>query len=287
MNVHILADSACDLPLSFFKEENVTLIPLGVELNGQNYEDLVGIQPKEVYAAIKEGQTPKTSQASPLKMKEIFTELAKSGTPSLYVAFSSELSGTYQTSVMVANEVKEEYPGFKLSIIDSKGASMGYGLAVVKASELAKKGTPLPELEQAISAFCQNIEHLFTVDDLDFLAKGGRVSKASAFLGGLLNIKPLLDVENGKLIPREKIRGKKKVYRRIIELMNERGNGISTQTVAISHGDAEETAQEVKAMIEEAFQPKQVLINTIGAAVGSHSGPGTIAVFFSSEAETE
>ncbi|MFY4774312.1 DegV family protein [Metabacillus sp. RGM 3146] len=283
MNVHILADSACDLPLQFFKDENVTLIPLGVHVNGQEYEDLVAINPKEVYQAIKQGQTPKTSQASPLKLKEIFTDMAKKGTEGLYVAFSSELSGTYQTSVMVANEVKEEFPDFHLSIIDSKAASLGYGLAVVRAAELSAKGLPLAELEAKVKTFCKHIEHLFTVHDLDYLAKGGRVSKASAFVGGLLNIKPLLDVEDGKLIPLEKIRGKKKVFRRMIELMGERGKDLSQQTVAISHGDDEQTAAEVKEMIEEAFSPKKVIINPIGAAVGSHSGPGTIAVFFLNE----
>ena len=121
---------------------------------------------------------------------------------------------------------------------------------------------------------------LFTVEDLDYLAKGGRVSKASAFLGGLLNIKPILHVEDGKLVPIEKIRGKKKVYRRLVEMMKERGVDFTNQLVGISHADTEETAAEIKAMIQEELNPKEVFITSIGSAVGAHTGPGTIAIFF-------
>lgn len=127
------------------------------------------------------------------------------------------------------------------------------------------------------------MEHLFTVEDLDYLARGGRVSKASAFLGGLLNIKPLLHVEDGKLVPIEKIRGKKKLLRRMIEVAKERGKGFSGQTIAISHADNLETAEEVKGMLIEELGAKEVLISDIGAAIGSHTGAGTIALFFLNE----
>ncbi|HAQ08331.1 MAG TPA: fatty acid-binding protein DegV, partial [Bacillus bacterium] len=126
----------------------------------------------------------------------------------------------------------------------------------------------------------QHMEHLFSVDDLDHLAKGGRVSKASAFVGGLLNIKPLLNVEDGKLVPIEKIRGKKKLLRRIIEVMKERGEGMENQVIGISNADDEETALEMKDMIIQEFNSKDVIITSIGAAVGSHTGPGTVAIFF-------
>jgi DegV family protein with EDD domain len=126
----------------------------------------------------------------------------------------------------------------------------------------------------------QHMEHLFTVEDLEYLAKGGRVSKASAFLGGLLNIKPLLNVEDGKLVPLEKIRGKKKLHHRIIEVMKERGSRINEQIIGISHADNEETALEIRRMIEEEFHPKDVYISAIGSAIGAHTGPGTIAIFF-------
>lgn len=283
MTVHILADSASDLPIDFFETNSVSFIPLSVHIKGKDYQDLLTVQPKDVYNSMREGAVVKTSQASPLNLKELFTDLAKGKRSCLYVAFSSELSGTYQTAMMIRNEVVEEFPDFELKIIDTKCASLGLGLAVKYAVELAGNGTTLSELETSVKKYCTKIEHIFTVDNLDYLARGGRISKASAFVGGLLNIKPLLHVEDGKLVPLEKIRGRKKVFRRIIELMNERGKGLQHQTIAISHGDDIEAAQEMKSMIEEAFSPKEIYINMVGSVIGAHSGPGTLAIFFLNE----
>jgi DegV family protein with EDD domain len=281
MSIHILTDSGSDLPLSFFEDNpNTLLLPLGVHLDGNDYLDLETIEPKKVYDAMREGKAPKTSQVSPHRFKEVFTELAANKQPAVYIAFSSQLSGTYQTAMMIREEVLEEYPDFQLEIIDSKCASLGLGLVVKKAVELANKGTTFEELVETIKVYCLHMEHIFTVDQLEYLARGGRISKTSAFVGGLLNIKPLLHVEEGKLIPLEKIRGKKKVLRRIVELMEERGANLQNQTIAISHGDDEETALQLKQMIQEKFGCENFYIHMIGAAIGSHSGPGTIAVFF-------
>ena len=280
MQVKILADSACDLPKSFYEEHNVTLIPLNVHINGEEYEDVKTIDPKTVYDAIRSGIVPKTSQASPLLFEEIFTAMAENNEDGIYIAFSSELSGTYSTAVMILDQVKEKYPNFNLTIIDTKCASLGQGLIVMEAARLAAANVPKEEIVKDVKFRSVHMEHLFTVEDLDYLAKGGRVSKASAFLGGLLNIKPILNVENGKLVPIEKIRGRKKVFRRIIELMKERGSDLEQQVVGISHADDMETALKVKAMIEEEFHPKDVYISSIGSTVGAHTGAGTISIFF-------
>ncbi|MBD1380579.1 DegV family protein [Metabacillus arenae] len=280
MTVQILADSASDLPKEYFDEKNIILFPLRVHLENQDFEDQVTISSKKIFEAMRDGKSPKTSQVSPQTFKETFTELAKQEKSCLYVAFSSELSGTYQTAVMMANEVKEEYPNFHLSILDSKCASLGYGLAVMQAVKLANSGNALLEIEESVKEYSSHIEHIFTVDNLEYLARGGRISKASAFVGGLLNIKPLLHVEDGKLIPLEKIRGKKKVHKRIIELIEERSKGVQHEIIAISHGDDEQTATVIKEMIQEKFNPKNIYMNMIGSAVGSHSGPGTLAIFF-------
>ncbi|MCA1031026.1 DegV family protein [Bacillus timonensis] len=280
MNVRILTDSASDLPLSFYNENDVTLLPLGVHIDDQNFEDLTTITPTEVYNVIREGKQPKTSQVSPALFKEVFTQLAKDQQPSIYLTFSSELSGTYQTALLMKTEVEEEYPDLNLTIIDSKCASLGLGLVVKHAAELAQEGLPKEEILQSIQHDISHMEHLFTVEDLEYLARGGRVSKASAYIGGLLNIKPLLHVEDGKLIPIEKIRGKKKLMKRIIELMKERGDNLEEQTIGISHGDDEALANEIKTQIEETLGCKSFFINTIGAAIGSHVGPGTLAIFF-------
>ncbi|MBS4172023.1 DegV family protein [Bacillus sp. FJAT-49736] len=278
--IKLFADSACDLPLEFFEENNVTLIPLKVYIDDQEFEDIVTIPSKQVFDGIRAGKMPKTSQPTPQAFEKVFSELAISGDAGIYIAFSSQLSGTYQTAEMVKKQVLEEYPNLDLTIIDSKCASIGYGLVVQKTVEKLKAGASKEEIVQAAIFNSQHMEHLFTVEDLDYLAKGGRLSKASAFLGGLLNIKPLLHVEDGKLIPMEKIRGKKKLIQRMLDVMAERGDTLQNQCIGICHGDDEEAALNLKKMIEDRFGVKDFYINIIGSAVGSHAGPGTLAVFF-------
>ncbi|MDQ0153855.1 DegV family protein [Robertmurraya andreesenii] len=287
MSVKILADSASDLPLSFFGENGVTLFPLKVHLGEKEYDDLLTIEPSTVYEAIRSGQMPKTSQASPSRFEEVFREMARSNETGIYVAFSSELSGTYQTAVMIREQVKEEYPDFDLTVIDSKCASLGCGLVVMEAAKLAKGGASKEEILKDIQFRCEHMEHLFTVDDLNHLAKGGRLSKASAFMGGLLNIKPLLNMDDGKLVPIEKHRGQKKLLRRIIEMMKERGQDLPQQTVGISHADCFELAQEMKETIKNELNVENIIISDIGAAIGSHTGPGTISFFFLNELPTK
>ena len=278
--MRIFADSASDLPKSFFEENNVTLLPLSVLIGDASYKDIVEIDAIEVYNAIRDGGQPKTSQASPEFFMEQWTALAESEEEGIYIAFSSELSGTHDTAVMIHDQVKEEYPSLNLIIIDSKCASLGYGLLVKEAVRLRDQGETLTAIEHKIRFMAEHMEHLFTVEDLDYMARGGRVSKASAFIGGLLNIKPLLHVEDGKLVPIEKHRGRKKVMRRMLDLMEERGNNLSEQIIAISHSDDEPAALELKAAIQERFNPKSIEIHMIGSVIGAHVGPGTLSIFF-------
>ncbi|RFU68054.1 DegV family protein [Peribacillus saganii] len=283
MKVHIIADSASDLPLSFYEQNNVAFLPLQLLLDDKQYEDLRTINPNEVYNAMRAGKIPKTSQVSPETMQKVFTEVAQSRKSGIYIAFSSELSGTYQTAVMIRNQVKEDYPELDLEVIDSKCASLGYGLVVMNAAKMAAEGASKEAILKESEFRARHMEHLFTVDELEYLARGGRISKASAFIGGLLNIKPLLHVEDGKLIPLEKIRGKKKLLKRVLELMHERGVQWESQQLAISHSDDEATALEWKQAIQDEFGVKEVYISQIGSAIGAHVGPGTLALFFLNE----
>ncbi|MEK9197536.1 DegV family protein [Ureibacillus sp. 179-F W5.1 NHS] len=276
----IFADSGCDLPKQFFTEEDVELFALRVDLNHTEYNDIIDIDPKTVYDAMRQGVTPKTSQVSPEVFLNEFEKLAKNDEEGLYIAFSSNLSGTYSTAVMIAAQVRENYPNFKLKIIDSKCASLGCGLLVKEAVKLRKEGLSLDEMTSRIAHLAEHMTHLFTVENLDYLAAGGRLSKSSAFIGGLLSIKPILHVEDGKLIPLEKIRGRKKAINRMIDLMVERGGDFSNKIVGISHGDDLEFAQEIQALIEEKLKPKAFEMTMVGAVIGAHSGPGTIAIFF-------
>jgi DegV family protein with EDD domain len=281
--MRIFTDSGSDLSKDFFEKEDVHLFPLRVLVNGTEYDDIVGISTDQVYAAIEQGEQPKTSQVSLEVFLTAFEELAQSGEEGIYLAFSSELSGTCQTAVMAKNQLLESYPDLKLTIIDTKCASYGLGLIVKEAVKLNKFGISYDEVIQSLTKMAQSMEHLFTVGDLNYLAKGGRVSKSSAFVGGLLNIKPILNVDNGRLVPLEKTRGFKKATQRMITLMKERGGDFTNKTIGICHSNDEALLYEVTAAIEEALKPRAIEQTSIGSVIGAHVGRGTIGIFFTND----
>lgn len=280
MNIKIMADSACDLTQKYYDEYNIEMVPLTVHLDGHEYKDGIEITPKKIYDAMRDGSSTKTSQVTPQSFKSIFTSFAEANQPLVYFAFSSELSGTYQTAKMMENEIKSDFPNAPIHVIDTKCASIGYGLVVLRAAQLAKEGATVEEIIELGTYHAKNMEHIFTVDDLEYLYRGGRVSRTSAFVGSLLRIKPLLHVDEGKLIPIQKIRGSKRVLGRMIEVMEERGVDFENQVIGISHGDDLERANELASLIKEKFNVKDIIIEMVGSVIGAHSGPGTIALFF-------
>lgn len=283
MTVKILTDSACDLPEDVIKEYDIDVMPIIVIDDDTEYLDNVTIKPKTLYDNMRKGKVYKTSQIPVNTFQDKFEEIAKEGRSTIYIAFSSGLSATYQSAVLTRDNLKEEYPDLDITIVDSKAASLGHGLLVHKAAKMAKEGKSKEEILNMLSFYIDSIEHIFTVDDIEYLFRGGRVTRTQAFLGGLLNIKPILEVtKDGKLRPLEKIRGKGKVLKRMLELMKQRSKGadLSLQTIGISHGDNLDNALKLKNMIEEKYGCKDFIINHIGCAIGAHSGPGTIALFF-------
>jgi len=181
---------------------------------------------------------------------------------------------------LVKRDILEKYPDFKLTIIDSKAASIGFGLIVYYAAKLAKEGKSLDEIVQVTNENKNHMEHIFTVDDLEYLYRGGRVSRGAAVVGSMLNIKPILDVEDGKLIPIQKIRSRKKAIKRMIDIMDERGVNLDNQVIGINHGDDLTAAEEIRDLIVEKYGTKDFILNYVGCAIGAHSGPGTLSVFF-------
>ncbi len=280
MKVKILCDSASDLSKKDLERFGIDMVPLRVTLQGEEYEDGITISPKEVYDAMREGAAPKTSQVSPQAFRDAFINYAKNEQPFVYFAFSSGLSGTYQTAKMVEQEVKDEYPNAVFEVRDTKNASLGYGLVILRIAELAAEGASLEEIVDTGNYHAEHMEHIFTVDNLEYLYRGGRVSRTSAFVGSLLKIKPLLHMEDGNLVPLEKIRGSKKVFKRMIEVMAERGTDLQNQRIAISHADAQDTAEYVADLIRSEFTVKDIHIDMVGSTIGAHAGPGTIALFF-------
>lgn len=280
LKVTIVTDSASDLTESYYNAYDIKMLPLTVHLHDKDYKDGIDIEPKTVYDAMRKGSKTKTSQITPEAFRNMFTSYAKENKPIVYLAFSSELSGTFQTAKMVEQELKEEYPNAPIYILDTKCASIGFGLVVLRAAKMAKEGASAEEIVQMATYHANHMEHIFTVDDLEYLYRGGRVSKTTAFVGSLLKIKPLLHVKDGKLIPLEKIRGAKRVLHRMLEVMDSRGVDLENQIIGISHGDDLERAEQLATMIKEKYNPKEIIIEMVGSVIGAHSGPGTLALFF-------
>jgi len=280
MSVKIIADSGCDLPKDLLNEYNITEAPLLVYPEGQEDQAEKVDDPKVIYDGMRDGKVFKTAQVPPSFFENAFTKIAENNRPAIYIAFSSKLSGTYQSSVVVKNNVEKEYDNLDLTIIDSKCASLGYGMIVYQAAKMAKEGYSKDEIIETIKHHKEHMEHIFTVDNLEYLRRGGRISRTAAFVGGLLNIKPILDVEDGELVPLEEKRGRRKVMDRMIELMKERGANLHDQMIGISHGDDPKGAKKLRNMIQNEFKPQGYIVNMIGSAIGAHSGPGTLAVYF-------
>ncbi|MDF2542963.1 MAG: DegV protein [Herbinix sp.] len=277
----ITTDSTCDLPKEYFEKNKIGLLPLYYTFNGNVYGDQVDLDPKEFYSKMRGGAMPTTMAANPDNAKVLFTRLLKEGYDILHIAFSSALSGSCSVATTVARELCEENPEAKIIVIDSLCASLGEGLFVHKAVQLKAEGKSINDTVDWIEKNKKNFCHMFTVDDLHHLHRGGRVSKTTAIIGTLINVKPVLHVDDeGRLIPLENVRGRKKSLINLVDNMEKRMNGFKNDIVFISHGDCLEDAEYVASLIKERFGIQNFLINYVSPTIGAHSGPGTVALFF-------
>lgn len=279
----IWTDNTVDMPLSWLKEHDVDYLYLSCNMDGVIYNKEHVIDEKEFYSRMREGAMPTTSQVNPTEAQEAFEKVLKEGKDILYVAFSSGLSGTYNSCRMAASELAETYPDRKIEVIDTLAASMGEGLILYYAVKMKEEGKSLEEISSWIRKNALHTCHVFTVDDLNHLYRGGRVSKATAIIGTLANIKPMLHVDNeGRLVPVGKVRGRKKSLAALVSMMEERIGSYrdKNETILISHGDCQEDAEYVAKLAEEKFGITSIMLNTIGATIGAHAGPGTVALFF-------
>ena len=279
----ISTDSSADLSEAYLKEHQITMISLSCILNGETYNSENPITPKQLYDNIREGAMPTTSQVNPEQAKAAFEPLLKEGKDILHIAFSSALSGTYNSSRIAAEELMEDYPDRKIIVVDSLGASLGQGLLVYLAQEKKEQGEDLETVAKWAEENRLHMVHLFTVNDLNHLYRGGRISRTTAVVGSMLNIKPVLHVDNdGKLTAIGKVRGRKKSLQELIKLMDEKiGSYHDTcHTIFISHGDCEDDANYVAEKVKEKYQINTIIMNQVGATIGAHSGPGTMALFF-------
>ncbi|HIR41924.1 MAG TPA: DegV family protein [Candidatus Aphodovivens avicola] len=287
MDFEIVTDSCCNLLEDMIDDFGIHVLPLTFMVDGedevyQSYLKGERTDLKQFYTMMREGKVFKTSLPNLAESEALFRELLGSGRDVLYIAFSSGLSGTYQALSLMAAQLQEEFPERKIHVVDSLAASGGQGLLVWYAVQHARAGESIDQVRDWLEENKLHLAHWFTVDDLMFLFRGGRVSKTAAWAGTLLNIKPVLHVDDeGHLIPMEKVRGRKKSLNALIDHMEKSANKpISDQMVFITHGDCIEDAEYVAAKIKERFGVKEVVINYVDPVIGAHSGPGTMALFF-------
>lgn len=279
--------STADLSKEHFHRRDIQYVCFHFTLGDREYMDDPGesVPPGELYRRMVAGEVTKTSQVSVAEYEALFEKNLKEGKDILHVTLSTGISGTYNSACVARENLSERYPDRKIHVVDSLGASSGYGLIMETLADLRDAGMGIDELHQWIESHKLELHHWFFSTDLTFYIRGGRVSKTAGFIGSVMGICPLLNMDNeGRLIPREKIRTKKKVIRKIVEKMEENArDGLDySGKCFLSQSECMEDAREVAALVEERF-PKldgKVEIFPIGATIGSHTGPGTIALFF-------
>ena len=280
----IMTDSSCDLPAKLADEMALTVLPLYVDVDGQkytNYLDEREISFAEIYAKLRTKCPAKTSAVNVNDFMEPMESLLKDGKDVLYIGFSSGLSGTYNAGAMAARELAEKYPERKILTTDSLCASMGQGLLVYLAWQQKQQGKSIEEVRDFVEENKLHLCHWFTIDDLMFLKRGGRISGATAIVGSMLSIKPVMHVDNdGHLIKVDTSRGRKASIKALADRAGQLGIDLEKQTVFISHGDCLEEANYLADIMRARFNVKKVVINYVGPVIGAHSGPGTIALFF-------
>ena len=281
MSYQIITDSCCDLPVEKIKELDIRVIPLNLLFRGETRLDAVTDEIKEVYDGLRAGESASTSAVNPEGWASVIEPVLKEGKDALVLTFSSGLSTTYQSAVIAANELAEQYPDRKINVVDTLCASLGQGLLVMYACRNRDAGMDLDTLTAWVEENKGNLCQWFTVDDLMYLKRGGRVSAATALVGTMLKIKPVLHVdEEGHLINVAKVRGRKASIEALADKVAQLGLEGKNDLITICHGDCIDDAKYLEQLLKERFGTKEVFIGYTGAVIGSHSGPGTLAIFF-------
>lgn len=285
MNTYrIITDSSCDLTQETADALELIAVPLSVSYKGQdypNYLDGRALDPVIFYEGLRQGEMTSTTAANPTLWKEYMQPVLEQGQDVLILAFSSGLSTTYQAACIAAEELKEQYPQRKIEVVDTLCASLGQGLLCWYVANRKKAGATLEEARDFANETKKNLCHWFTVDDLHFLKRGGRISATTAVLGSVLHIKPVLHMDDeGHLISMAKARGRKAAICALADKVDELCENPGEQTMFICHGDCADDAEYLKSLLQQRWQVPEVFINLIGPVIGSHAGPGTLAVFF-------
>lgn len=283
MKIKLITDSASDLPFEYIKDNQIGVACLEVNVQGNFIKDDFGqtMSHQHFYELLRQGEKTSTSQVNIHTFEELFESYVKEGYAIIYIGLAAALSGTVNSAIAARMNILAKYPEADISVIDSKSVSLGEGLLVTKACEMIKKGCTKQEIVDWVETNRTKVIHAIVIDDLNFLKRGGRISGTTAVLGGMIGIKPSIKLDNeGNIIPGAKLKGNKNALRYLVNQVIEKGVDIENQTLFICHGDVEENAQLLKEMILEKITVKDVIINHIGTVIGTHGGPGAMAVMF-------
>ena len=284
MSYRIVTDTCCDFPMEMYEQLNLTVVPLTLTFRGQEHNAFSEAFLKDLYNGMRAGEAGSTSAVNPDGWASAMEPILAAGEDVLTLVFSSGLSTTYQSAVIAAQELSEKYPQRKIRVVDTLCASMGQGLLVWYACKKRDEGMELDALADWCEVNKMNLCHWFTVDDLMHLKRGGRVSAATALVGTMLQIKPVMHVDDeGHLVKVTTARGRKASLQALAKKVGETGIAGANDVCFISHGDCIEDAQYVASLLKEKYGVKEVIISYVGAVIGSHSGPGTVALFFLGE----
>ena len=284
MHYKIITDTCCDYPADMYKDLDLEVVKLSVLYKGVNYTKYTEQWLQEMFDGLRQGETASTSAVNPDGWATVIEPVLQEGMDALVLTFSSGLSTTYQSAVIAANELLEKYPDRKIRVVDTLCASLGQGLLVWYACKKRDEGLSLDELTAWCEEYRYKLCHWFTVDDLMYLKRGGRVSAATALVGTMLQIKPVLHVDDeGHLINISKVRGRKASIQALAKKMGETAIPGANDTVFICHGDCHADAEYLAELVKEQYGVKDVFIYYVGAVIGSHSGPGTLALFYLGE----
>lgn len=280
--LHIITDSASDLPKEYIEQHKLHVIPTPVVIDDVDYFDGKTIHTEEFYHILDDiKRDVKTYHINPAMFTEAFLPYAQAGDSVIYLCFSTGIAGTFNAASLALSNIREDYPDFDLTIVDSKCASAGFGLVVSKLIIMLEKGASKEELLDAADYYISHIKHVFTVQTLAYLIKGGRLTKFKGTLAETLDMKPVLIVnEEGALSVVKTVRGRKKALRYLVEYAKENGCPTEAETIALCHGEDAVSLDFVKTMVQDTFHPKHIIISVVGCAIGAHTGRGLVGFCF-------
>ena len=280
MSIRIIVDSTTDIIEEYVEKYNIEILPLYVVIDDKEYKDKISITTEEVYQQMRQDKLPKTSQVNIGDSYETIERICKDGDDAIYIGFSGRMSGTYQLINNIMEEMSEKYPERKLEAIDSRGGSYATGLITIQAVKMAAEGMDFDAICHRCQFLIKHVEHVFMIDDLTWMVKGGRISKTLGFISNTLNIKPILDVDDGEMEVIQKMKGKRNAMKRVADIVKERAINCQKQIIGITHADDIESAKEMVELLKERLPDCVYEITQIGAVLGVHIGIGGVGVFF-------